>query len=283
MANLEFPYIYHSHTERCGHSFGKDEEIVLSAIEHGVKVLCMTDHTPIPPFIQEGIRMLPEQLDDYIETWTKLKEKYKGQIEIHVCLEAEYSPEYHYFLKDFVLNKGIEYLILGEHCYIENNEIVWANNKKYGSHDVSNEVKLKKYVDYVCEAMNKGFFKYFAHPDFYIVGQGCFDEEQEKAARKIIETAIKNDVILEFNIHGAYNHHWKEFGYPNSYFWKMVANEYPEAKVTIGLDTHSMIEYEDNPNLREAIRFIESIGLKVIDRIDINFIIQEERKAFQKI
>ena len=84
MSDLEFKYIYHSHTKRCGHASGEDEEIVLAAINHGVKVLCMTDHSPIPNQEQEGIRMKNEELDEYVETWTKLKEKYKDQIEIHV-------------------------------------------------------------------------------------------------------------------------------------------------------------------------------------------------------
>ena len=64
---------------------------------------------------------------------------------------------------------------------------------------------------------------------------------------------IKNDVFLEFNIHGIYNHSLKEFCYPCVHFWKLVANEYPNAKVTVGLDCHSLEEYIDNKYLANSL------------------------------
>jgi tRNA U38,U39,U40 pseudouridine synthase TruA len=39
---------YHTHTMRCKHAVGTDEEYVLEAIKHGYKVLAFTDHSPWP-------------------------------------------------------------------------------------------------------------------------------------------------------------------------------------------------------------------------------------------
>ena len=37
---------YHSHTERCGHAWGTDDEFVLAAIDAGFQVLGFSEHTP---------------------------------------------------------------------------------------------------------------------------------------------------------------------------------------------------------------------------------------------
>lgn len=37
---------YHTHTSRCGHAVGEDEEYVINAIKSGIKVLGFSDHVP---------------------------------------------------------------------------------------------------------------------------------------------------------------------------------------------------------------------------------------------
>lgn len=37
---------YHTHTTRCYHASGKDEEYVKAAIKAGIKELGFSDHTP---------------------------------------------------------------------------------------------------------------------------------------------------------------------------------------------------------------------------------------------
>ena len=38
---------YHSHTARCGHAWGTDEEFIQAAIEAGFGVLGFSEHTPL--------------------------------------------------------------------------------------------------------------------------------------------------------------------------------------------------------------------------------------------
>ena len=37
---------YHTHTTRCGHAEGTEEEYILTALRCGYKVLGFSDHTP---------------------------------------------------------------------------------------------------------------------------------------------------------------------------------------------------------------------------------------------
>lgn len=61
---------YHTHTTRCGHAEGTEEEYILTALRCGFKVLGFSDHTPwayaTPGFVSR-IRMLPSQLDIPLE------------------------------------------------------------------------------------------------------------------------------------------------------------------------------------------------------------------------
>ena len=60
---------YHTHTTRCLHATGSDEEFVLSAIKGGYQELGFSDHTPWKYHTDyvSDIRMTPEQLPGYVE------------------------------------------------------------------------------------------------------------------------------------------------------------------------------------------------------------------------
>lgn len=264
MLNLPFKYIYHSHTYRCGHCHGADEEFVLEAIKQGVKILCFTDHSPFPFMSQKGVRMDLSSLDEYVSSLSRLKEKYKDQIEIHIALECEHFHNNDAYLFDYLENKGIEFLILGQHLVILKDTPIWLGNKEYNYEDI-----LNSYADSIIDALDKGLSKYVAHPDLIISSLGIFNDKVEGRLRDIIECAIKHNAYLEFNIHGIYNCNLREFGYPNRYFWEMVKKDYPQAKITIGLDIHELKEYYDNDALIKGLKIIKELGLNIIEKIDI--------------
>ena len=61
---------YHTHTTRCLHATGSDEEFVLSAIKGGYQELGFSDHTPWKYHTDyvSDIRMIPEELPEYVES-----------------------------------------------------------------------------------------------------------------------------------------------------------------------------------------------------------------------
>lgn len=70
---------YHTHTTRCLHATGSDEEFVLSAIKGGYQELGFSDHTPWKYHTDyvSDIRMTPEQLPGYVESLRWLQENTK--------------------------------------------------------------------------------------------------------------------------------------------------------------------------------------------------------------
>ena len=83
-------------------------------------------------------------------------------LQIHLGFECEYGDkylEYYHYLKK---EKGIEYLILGQHLFFIDDELMWL------SQSGTPEEMLKKYTNTLIEGMKTGLFTYIAHPDLFI-------------------------------------------------------------------------------------------------------------------
>lgn len=77
---------YHTHTTRCMHATGSDEDYVLSAIKGSYQELGFSDHTPWKYHTDyvADMRMLPEELPGYVESLRSLRKKYRDQISIKI-------------------------------------------------------------------------------------------------------------------------------------------------------------------------------------------------------
>lgn len=258
---------YHTHTYRCGHAVGKDEDYVLKAIEQNFKVLGFSDHIPFPNLPQKNIRQNSEDINGYISSINYLKEKYKDKIEIHVGYEAEYVSKF----KDYYLDlkrKGIEYFILGQHCTInEKNEYVWSGSDR----SLQNVID---YVDTVIKAMNTNIFTYVAHPDLILANVDEITDEMMLQMKRIVLESIRLNIPLEINLGGVRNKtrlknnnmiYQSEHYYPFDQFFKLVGEL--GAPVVIGVDHHDPIEIEDVSAINKAFELVDKYNLKLVDNI----------------
>ena len=89
-----FPCDTHTHTARCGHAVGRDEEYVEAALVAGLSAIAVTDHLPFYwlPREEHDLRlaMAPEELPRYVEAVLALKERYRGRIEVLLGIEADF-------------------------------------------------------------------------------------------------------------------------------------------------------------------------------------------------
>jgi histidinol-phosphatase (PHP family) len=218
-------YNFHTHTVRCGHASGSDEEYVLAAIESGIKVLGFSDHAPFlfPDGRQQAHCVQVDRAIDYVDSINSLKKKYADKIDIHVGFEMEYYPSYFDGMLDYVKKVGAEYLILGEHAIYDGNYFV------HGVKDSKED--YCEYVKCVVEAMETKAFTYVAHPDLMQL-RYC-DGDFEKGAREIARASLRLNIPLEINLLGIREGRC----YPTERFWRIAAEE--GAPVTVGIDAHS--------------------------------------------
>lgn len=245
---------YHTHTTRCYHASGKDEEYVKAAIKAGIKELGFSDHTPwhYDSSFKATMRMPESQLDDYIESIRYLKEKYKDQISILIGLECEYFERYMPWLEKMLKDKQIDYIILGNHYY-QTDEL----HQYFGS--PVNEYYLKAYVDHCIKAIDTGLYSYIAHPDlvYYDKDSKLYQEEMSR----LCAYAKEKDMPLEFNLLGFMSGRH----YPNESFWK-IASKY-QNKAIIGFDAHSPDALLKDDIYQQAFNYLSSLDVELIDTI----------------
>lgn len=221
---------YHTHTFRCGHAYGSDEQYVLAAIEAGFETLGFSDHIPFIGVHNPKDRMDFDQLDDYLSSIQALKQKYASQINILVGFELEFYPELLSYYQE--IRSKVDYMIVGQHYKYLN---------QYGYDMYNTDEDLEQYTKQVCAAMDSGLVSMLAHPEYFMLGRKVWNEACEKAAHAIAQCAVKNNIYLEINLNGMRfgKQHYnigEHFAYPFLPFWKIMA-QYP-VKCCYGLDAH---------------------------------------------
>ena len=248
---------YHTHTPRCRHARGSEEEYIQAAIEAGMEALGFSDHTPQP--FENGyyskMRMYPEQLEEYMQTLRQLQSKYAHQLKIHIGLETEYYPACFPKLMEWVRQAGVEYMILGQH---------WLGNEegeRHIFHAFEEPERLVRYCDQAIEAMHTGVFSYFAHPDIAnFVGDRDFYDKQ---MIRLIREAKACHLPLEYNLHGARC----GCSYPDPHFWELVAAE--GNPVILGRDAHDVFELKDEETEAKGLEVLKRVGITPIARLEL--------------
>lgn len=258
---------YHTHTYLCRHAVGTAEDYIKRAISCNYEEIGISDHGPISDELARRVvsrRMnLSQYKDVYVPELHSCIEKYGDQISILKAVEIEYLNE----LKDFypMYLKDMDYLVLGQHYFNFNNEIISTYDKLSDAH-------IDAYADTIVKALETNQFKILAHPDLYLWGYNQWNDHAIEVARKIILAAKRNNVLLEFNANGIrtclrknkYVDQTNEFAYPNVSFFKLV-KEY-DMPVIIDDDAHDPLFIHDEYTLK-AYSLAEELGLKIVKKI----------------
>ena len=248
---------YHTHTWRCNHATGKEESYVENAIQAGLEILGFSDHSPyrFPQGHISGFRMEPEMLPGYVDKVLQLRETYRGKIEIPLGLELEYYPRLLPELMPMLLDQPLDYLILGQH-FVGN-----EYDAPYNGLGTEDESLLKWYVHQSCDAMHKGYFTYFAHPD--LINFRGSDRIYRSHMRDICRQAVQCGMPLEFNLLGLAGGR----NYPNPSFWELAAEE--GCTVILGRDAHSPEVLLDENTEKRALEMLARLDLMPIEKVQL--------------
>lgn len=243
---------YHMHTTRCNHAIGSDEDMILACIDAGFEEVGFSCHSPWPVKHPRHMRMRLDQLDEYIASIRSLQEKYKHQIQIKIGLECEYYEDDMDWLEQIKVEKGIDYLLLGNH--FEKNE----QGLYYGA-PTSRIEDLESYVNQAIKGMERGCYAYFAHPDL-IHFQGN-ESDYETYMTKLCEVAKRTNTPLEYNLLGVAGHRH----YPCDRFWEIVSQV--GCRAIIGYDAHDPQHLKNGAIYRQAYQFLKKLDIDIVEKL----------------
>ena len=246
---------YHTHTPRCRHAEGADEEYVRCAIDRGLQIFGFSDHTPycFPEGYYSHMRMYPDELEDYVQSVENLKKQYAGKLQIHLGVEMEYYPDYFQPTVQMLRDAGVEYMLLGQH---------WIGSEigePYNGRPTGDEEHLRRYCDQIIDAMNTGLFTYVAHPDLlYFTGDQTVYETHIK---RLCREANACNIPLEINLLGIRGGRH----YPNEALWRVAGEE--GCKVVLGCDAHAPVELCDRKDEQRALEIVRAYGLELLETV----------------
>jgi len=263
---------YHTHTPRCFHASGTEEEYAQAAILHGYDVLGFTDHGPWPfeDGFRSGIRMTCAQLPEYIQAVRSVKKAHQNELQVLCGLELEQFPQYIPWLKDAIKEYQLDYLILGNHYDTHEKGSVYFGSCKTKEH-------VRRYAKMTIEGMETGLFLYVAHPDLFLSGYMEFDDVCEQASRALARASRDLNVPLEYNLLGirkSTERPARGLGYPYERFWEIAAEE--GCSAVIGIDAHHPWQLRDPELFDLAATHLKHLGIHRLETLD--DLIQERYK-----
>lgn len=219
----------HNHTSLCNHAVGTMEEYVLQAIKEKIDVFGFSCHNPMA--FDSQYRMDFEDLPFYFGEIARLKEKYKGQIEILTALEIDFLPP---FPDEKIFSLPLDYRIGAVHFLgdwgFDNPEFI----REYSKRDIND--CWNEYFKATEMLAKSGKFDILAHMDLLKV----FNYRPTKDLRPQIESTLKAvkeaNMCIEINAAG---------------FRKEVKEQYPseeilqiayslEIPISFGSDAHAV-------------------------------------------
>lgn len=268
---------FHTHTWRCNHAIGSDEEFVLEAIANGYDILGFSDHSCWhydSGFIPR-IRMKEKEFPHYKSSVINLKNKYKNKIDIRLGMEAEYFPSMMDSMLELCIDEEVDYLILGNHYYQSDETGIY-----FGSCEPE---YIKLYFDTCLKGMETGMYAYLAHPELVMRNQYIgWNDTVEEGFHQICKLAKEIDMPLEYNVLGReFSKRTKQESYPHPRFWQ-IASQYKN-KAIIGMDAHKVSDLRQD-YYKEALQELSKYNVEIIDDIQsIDYRAIKAKKALKEL
>ena len=256
-------YNFHTHTYRCGHASGREEDYIKRAIDGRIKRMGFSDHIPyvFPDGFESPHRIPMNEVCDYFKTINELREKYKNQIEIYIGFEMEYYPEHFDSMLSIAKSSGAEYLILGQHFMYNEHPNGYPTQRL-----CTTKEEIEHYTHCIVSGIKSGMFTYVAHPDILnFLSEGENESIYREKMGEICCAAKETDTPLEINFLGIR----EKRRYPNKKFWK-IAGEIG-TPVTFGFDSHSVSSAYDKESL--------IIAEELVDKYKLNYIGEPKLKS----
>lgn len=248
----------HTHHRRCGHAEGPIRDYIESAVAQGLQVIGISDHSPY--FAEDddhpwpGIAMAKSEFPRYVEEVVKLKDEYRGRIEVLLGVESDFFPEHRETYKRIYEQYPFDYIIGSVH----KSDGISIFNKKRWKHMTDPEKLRQKemYYDLIRQSAESGMFQILGHIDAMKAYYPAFSDVQTAAVDETLRIIGQHRMAIEINTSGK----MKDCGgwYPADDILERAFHY--GVSVTFGSDAHVPSRVGDE--FEEVKRLLRSIGYK---------------------
>jgi len=251
---------YHTHTWRCKHATQDVSAYCQAALDCGLTVLGISDHTALPDNRWPHIRMDIDELPAYCDAVDQAGQDFP-HLTVLKSAECEYADEYDGFFRDKLLGElKFDYLVGAAHFFPMQGE--WIGS--YGGAD--SVASLNAYARYFVKSMESGLFAFMAHPDLFGNSYLSWDNNTVAASHDMLTAAAELKMPLEINGYGLrkpkiQTPEGERCMYPWKPFWEMAADY--DIEFIVNSDAHR--PQDVNANLDEAASIGLALGLSIAD------------------
>ncbi len=196
----------HTHHDRCGHADGVIEDYIRAAIDAGMTVIGISDHSPY--FAHEDdhpnpkIAMARSEFPRYVEEVLRLKDKYKERIEVLLGVESDFFPEHIDLYRTEYERYPFDYIIGSVH---QTRGISIFNRNRWKNLDKPLHTDEKKhYYELIRQSAHTGLFQVLGHIDAMKGYYPAFSEipGAEREVDEALKAVADNDIAIEINTSG---------------------------------------------------------------------------------
>ncbi len=241
-------YETHSHTPLCKHAIGQPEEYAEIAESKGLLGILVTCHNPMPDGFSSGVRMSPDEMDEYVEIAARAREQWAGRVDVRLGLEADYFAGYENWLEQQLSSEDFHYVLGSVHPQIlEFKEKYWDDDPV--------EVQ-RTYFHLLAEAAETGLFDSLAHPDLIKNMTAPFWDPTAimDDIRRALDRIAATGIAMELNTSGAK----KLIPEMNPFPAMLVEMQDRGIPVVIGSDAHEPSRVGDR--FEQALRLLSRSG-----------------------
>ncbi|MFC5701888.1 histidinol-phosphatase HisJ family protein [Cohnella faecalis] len=222
---------YHTHHERCGHASGSVRDYIEAALNNGLHIIGISDHTPAFALEEDrpwpGGAMAKSEFPIYVNEVLQLKQDYAGRIEVLLGIEADFLPDSLDVYRSVIHSYPFDYVIGSVHDFAGiglYNADHWTNLTSQGKLELKN-----LYYQYIAQSAKCGLYDILGHVDALNRYFPEYSDLRTEAADVTLKTIAASDVVIEIN---SSDNNWV----PNEAFLERAL--YHGVKVTFGSDAH---------------------------------------------
>lgn len=248
----------HTHHERCGHAEGEIREYIEAAIQSGLDMIGISDHSPYfyreEDHFRPNITMKKSEFHEYVAEVLALKKEYKGKIEVLLGVESDFFPQHIKSYQKQYNRYPFDYIIGSVH-YVD--EVSIFNKNRWKRLTDTEKIATKDaYYKLIQQSAQSGMFQILGHID----AMKGFYPEFSAIPTDVVEQTLKviggENVAIEINTSGKtkYVGGW----YPSDDILEKAL--FYGVDVTFGSDAHTPERIGDDFQLVKS--KLKEIGFK---------------------